>query len=190
MAKVFDEARFQQFTNLFFSDKYLKVYGKEQNLTINRFTILLFVVQIISFGLLLSLSLNYFEIEITNHFILIFSFLLLFILFKFYFERIIAHVFNIDFFAEQLHFQKVSYRNLTALILLPFITLLVYSPLNKKVVLFSTIFLFLLLNLISMVLTLKNHQKSIANRLFYFILYLCTLEIAPYLIMVKLLTFK
>ena len=34
---------------------------------------------------------------------------------------------------------------------------------------------------------LKNYQKLIISKLFYFILYLCALEIAPYLVIYKLL---
>jgi len=190
VSKLIDESRFQHFVFLFFSDKYIKLYSKDQNLTLSAFNILLFFVQVLCYGLLINYTIHFFNIEVEKNLLLIFTFLGIFILFKFYTEKIIATVFNITAFAEQLHFEKLSYRNLTALFLLPLITLLIYSPLNKKIVLFTTIILFAFLNFIGLLLTLKNHQKLIANKFIYFILYLCALEIAPYLIMAKLLVFK
>lgn len=190
VSKLIDEGRFQHFVLLFFSDKYLKLYGKDQNLTLSAFNILLFLAQVLCYGLLISYTIHFFNIQVDKSLLLIFTFLGIFILFKFYTEKIIATVFNITAFTEQLHFEKLSYRNLTSLFLLPLVTLLIFSPLNKKIVLFTTIILFVFLNFIGLLLTLKNHQKSIANKFIYFILYLCALEIAPYLIMAKLLVFK
>ena len=190
VSKLIDESRFQHFILLFFSDKYLKLYSKDQNLTLSAFNILLFLAQILCYGLLISYTIYFFNIQVDKNLLLIFTFLGIFILFKFYTEKIIATVFNITGLAEQLHFEKLSYRNLTALFLLPLVTLLIFSPLNKKIILFTTIILFVFLNFIGLLLTLKNHQKLIANKFIYFILYLCALEIAPYLIMAKLLVFK
>ncbi len=72
--------------------------------------------------------------------------------------------------------------------MLPLVALAMYAPFEKKTIIFLTVFTFVSLNFITLILTLKYHQKLIVNHLFYFILYLCALEIAPYLIMIKWVT--
>ncbi len=186
IAKAVHEIRFQTFLELFISNKYLKIYGKEQNPNFGTFNILLFFVQIIVFGFFIQFASIYFNHPLEYHITIVIVGIALFILFKYYFEKLIATIFNIEFFTEHYNFHKVSYRSLISIVLLPFITLLVYSPLNKDIVILITIGLFILLNSIAFVVTLKNHQKLIINSLFYFILYLCALEIAPYLIALKL----
>ncbi|NER14596.1 DUF4271 domain-containing protein [Leptobacterium flavescens] len=186
IVKVRNELRFQTFLELFFSNKYLKIYGKEHNLNFSSFNILLFLVQIIVFGFFLHYVNIYFEGTTSFHIGIIISAIALLVLFKYYFEKLIANIFNIEFFSERYNFHKLSYRSLISIVLLPFITLLIYSPLPQKTIIVITIGLFLLLNTTAFILTLKNHQKLILNRLFYFILYLCALEIAPYLIAFKL----
>ncbi|ETN93777.1 protein of unknown function [Zhouia amylolytica] len=186
-AKATDEGRFPLFISIFYSEKYFKVYSKEKSHTHNWFNIFLLLVQVITLGFLCKISIDFFDLSIQANILTITAFILLVILFKYYLEKTIATVFNINSFAESYHFEKLSYLNLSCLLSLPFITLLIYSDLNKKILFFSTISLFILLNVISFVLILKNHQKIIRYNLFYFILYLCALEIAPILILVKVL---
>ncbi|SFW64302.1 protein of unknown function [Sinomicrobium oceani] len=190
-AKTTHEVKFQRFMETFFSDKYLKLYGKEQEPSLNRFNILLFVVQMIVFGIFLKLVLGYLDIGPDPiNLILIITGLGLFVLFKFYLEKIIATIFDLNDFLEQYNFHKLTYRNLVAIILLPFIALLIYNPINEKIALFITTGLFLLLNLIAWGSLLKKYQKFIFKKLFYFILYLCALEIAPYLLMARVAFFR
>jgi len=186
IAKITNEIRFQTFIELFISNKYLNIYGKEQNLNFNKFSIFLFFVQIIVFGFFIRYLSYYIVHPLEYHITIIVSGIALLILFKYYLEKLIAAIFNIDFFIERYNFYKVSYRSLIAIVIFPFITLLVYSPLAKNIIVLITIILFISLNSIAFVLTLKNQQKLILNNLFYFILYLCALEIAPYLIAFKL----
>ncbi|MGS2738833.1 DUF4271 domain-containing protein [Sinomicrobium sp. M5D2P17] len=190
-AKITHEIKFQRFLETFFSDKYLKLYGKEQEPSVNRFNILLFIVQLVVFGMLLKLTLEYLDFVPGNiNLLLIITGLGLFVLFKFYLEKIIATIFDLNYFLEQYNFYKLTYRNLVSIILLPFMALLIYNPMNKKVVLFVTIALFLLLNVIAWGRMFKKHQKFLFKKLFYFILYLCALEIAPYLIIARVAFFS
>ncbi|NAS31305.1 DUF4271 domain-containing protein [Flavobacteriaceae bacterium R38] len=186
ITKIAHEIRFQTFMELFISNKYLKIYGKDQNLNFGTFNILLFFVQVIVFGFFVRFVGYYFGYPLEYNILIIIIGIALIILFKYYLEKLIAVIFNIDFFTELYNFHKVSYRSLISIVILPLITLLVYSPLDKKTVILITIILFIVLNSIAFVLTLKNQQKLILNNLFYFILYLCALEISPYLIAFKL----
>jgi hypothetical protein len=51
--------------------------------------------------------------------------------------------------------------------------------------LFPTLFIAIVIaaNLVTYVVSVKNYQNLIFSKLFYFILYLCALEIAPYYFM-------
>ncbi|EKF56641.1 hypothetical protein I215_00465 [Galbibacter marinus] len=185
VAKFKNEQKFHSFIMLFVNYQYLKIYSKEPGQTTSTFNLLLFIVQMISFSLVLWIALPYFDPNHEVNFYLIMPFLILFILFKFYLEKLIATIFDINKFTESFHFHKVTYRNLTSLLLLPMISLFIYSNLSSIIALYAILLCFCLLNVIAFVLTLRNHQKLIQKYLFYFILYLCTLEIAPYLLLIK-----
>ncbi|WP_417443305.1 DUF4271 domain-containing protein [Joostella sp.] len=185
IAKLINEQKFQAFILLFVNYKYLKIYSKEPNQSTSVFNFFLFIPQLVCFSLIVWITIDYLKIPFTLNPMLILPFLFLFILFKFYVEKIIAAIFDIIPFVESFHFHKVTYRNLCSLILLPLISLFIYSDLRGNIMFFLIIAVFLSLNLISTVLILRNHQKLIGKYLFYFILYLCTLEIAPYLILIK-----
>ncbi|UGU18017.1 DUF4271 domain-containing protein [Sinomicrobium kalidii] len=190
-AKVTHEIRFTRFLGAFVSDKYLKLYGKEQEPNINKFNILLFIVQLIIFGMLMAYTLDYAGIIPKKaSLLLVITGLGLFVLFKFYLEKLIATIFDLGYFLEQYNFHKLTYRNLAAIILLPLMAMLIYNPAAKKIVLFVTIGIFVLLNLIAWGRILKKHQKFLFKKLFYFILYLCALEIAPYLIIARVAFFS
>ena len=121
-------------------------------------------------------------------FIRIFTFFGVFVLSKFLIEKIIATIFNIDEFAEQFNLQKVSYRTFIGIVLLPVNIYLFYQENSSKVFIFGLIFVILAINLYAYLISLKIYQNIIANKLFYFILYLCALEIAPYYFIYYLIT--
>lgn len=106
------ENRFNDFINLIFSDKYIKVYRDSSHLK-SGFTISLFLVQVISLAFFIQLSLHIFGYASKTDWILyiqITTFLIFFILSKFLIEKIIATSFNIEEFVEQFNLQKVTYR--------------------------------------------------------------------------------
>ncbi|MBL7473839.1 DUF4271 domain-containing protein [Robertkochia sediminum] len=186
LAKVLDEQRFHAFLAIIINQRYLKVYSKEQNKTQNRFNLLLFVPQLVVIAMIIKEGIDRLDLAKDTNILVIISFLTLFILFKYYLEKIIATIFEIGNFTESFQFHKLTYRNYSALILLPLLAYYTYSGLDKNILIVIALSIFLLLNLISLALTLLNHQKSISRYLFYFILYLCALEIAPYLILANL----
>lgn len=109
--------------------------------------------------------------------------LIVFILSKYLIEKIIATSFNIEEFIEQFNLQKVSYRTYIGLIILPVDIILYYNNNSSKFVIFLFIVIILAINTATYLLSLKNYQNLIFSKLFYFILYLCALEIAPYYFM-------
>jgi len=180
------ENRFADFTKLIVSDKYIKVYRDSSNL-MSGFTIALFVVQLVSFAFFIQLALHYFGYIKSKTdwivFVQIFTFLTVFVLSKFLIEKIIATAFHIEEFTEQFNLQKVSYRTYIGLLVLPIDLILFYNSNLPKIIIYITIAIVLSINLLTYLFSLKNYQNIIFGKLFYFILYLCALEIAPYYFM-------
>lgn len=185
IAKAGFENRFNDFVNLLFNNKYLKIYKDPSNL-MSWFTILLFVVQLVSFSFFLQLVLaNWGYTTKTNwiSFIQIITFLSFFVLSKYLIEKIIATSFNAESFVEQFNLFKVSYRTYIGLFLLPVNLVLYYTNFVNSNVIVGVLIVILLINSITYLLSLRNYQNLLFDKLFYFILYICALEIAPYFFM-------
>jgi len=176
------ETRFQDFMKLIVSDKYTKIY-RDASYLMSGFTIFLFVVQLISISLFIQLALNHFyHFSKTNWilFIQICTFLSVFVLSKFLIEKIIATSFAIEEFADQFNLQKVTYRTYVGVLLLPINAILFYNTSTSDLLFYMIITAIVITNLLTYIVSLKNYQNLLFGRLFYFILYLCALEIAPY----------
>ncbi|MBU0940836.1 MAG: DUF4271 domain-containing protein [Bacteroidetes bacterium] len=190
ITKSLYENRFGDFMNLIFSDKYSKVYRDSSQL-LSSFTISLFIVQIISVAFFVQLSLSSFGYAAKTDWVLfiqIFTFLIFFVLSKLLIEKIIGTAFNIEEFVEQFNLQKVIYRTYISLFILPVnVILFYYDSISKNIpIVFISIILFI--STLTYLVSIKNYQNLILSKLFYFILYLCTLEIAPYFFMYYLFT--
>jgi hypothetical protein len=184
------ETRFSEFLRILVSDKYIKVY-KDPSHLMSGFTILLFIVQVISYAFFIQLALSSFGYVSKTDWVLfirIFTFLGVFILSKFLIEKIVAATFNIEEFTEQLNLQKVGYRTFIALLLLPINIYLFYNNSSSNALLYCTIAVILIINLFTYLISLKIYQNLLISKLFYFILYLCALEIAPYYFIYYLIT--
>lgn len=185
IAKAGFENRFNDFVNLLFNNKYLKIYKDPSNL-MSWFTILLFFVQLISFAFFLQLVLASWGYTTKNNwvsFVQIITFLSFFVLSKYLIEKIIATSFNVESFVEQFNLFKVSYRTYIGLFLLPVNMVLYYTNFVNDNIIISVLVIILIINSATYLLSLRNYQNLLFDKLFYFILYICALEIAPYFFM-------
>ena len=98
-------------------------------------------------------------------------------------QLIKGYIFNTHSLVTELIYNKLSYFNHASILIFIGNILLVYVVKDSKIVVYTAFFLFLLVNGIGFVGLLKNNQKLILNYSFYFILYLCALEIAPLVIL-------
>ncbi|WP_166960818.1 DUF4271 domain-containing protein [Yeosuana marina] len=187
VAKSLFPRRFNDFVYVLGNSKYLKIYAREQKF-FDRFDALLFVNLILSlsiFGFIyLKLSNQVFAPNIDVIFKLTIG-IGIFILIKVLLERLIGSLFEIDKLIDQYLFQKISYKNFIGLFLVPVNLILLFSITPSLIILYIIIFLLLVVNIMGLITTIKTHQSLIKRNLFYFILYLCTLEIAPYIILYK-----
>ena len=180
--KTISSVRFNEFVRLAYSDKYTKIYRDSSNL-MSGFTISMFVLQLISFSFFTLLVLNQFnKAEKTDLivYIQILTFLSVFILSKYLIEKIIATAFKIEEFSEQFNLLKVNYRAYFGFILLPVNIILYYNSLNSNWFFWALLITLISINIITYLVVLKLYQNLLLRKIFYFILYLCTLEIAPY----------
>ena len=183
--KTIFSVRFNEFIKLGYSEKYNKIY-KDTNNLLSWFTISMFVIQLISFSFFILLMLSYFNYTKTENYITyiqIITFLFVFILSKFLIEKIIGTAINSESIVDQFNLIKVNYRAFLGLVLLPINIVLYYNTWPIKEVFYIVLSIFLIYNVFTYYFLVKTYQKTILDKLFYFILYLCTLEILPYYFM-------
>ena len=164
------------------------MYNKKEKL-LNWFHIFFTVFQIINFSLFIYLALQivFKESLIIREFgglvyPIILGGLLFFILAKVSLQLGNGFIFNSNRTISELIFKKLSYLNYSALIMFASNIILCYVLKDSLIVVYVSFFLILLINTIGWVTLLRNHQNFLAANFFYFILYLCALEIAPFII--------
>lgn len=175
------EIRFHDFLSLISSSRYLK--NNKDTHILDWFTVLLFFVQIISFSFFIFILLSYFGYSKKSNyllFILISLTLCLFILTKYIIDSLICFTFDIRELGNQFNMNKVSYRIYIAMILLPINMILFYNDITSIFIIRLLITVILTINVLSYIISLKNYQNLIISKMYYFILYLCAFEIAPY----------
>jgi hypothetical protein len=187
-AKFTFSNRFNDYLWVIGNSKYLKIYAREQKF-IDQFDSLLFINLVISLSIFSIIGYSVFEESIDFDlalFLKIFVGIGALILIKVLLERLIGSLFDIDELIDSYIFQKTNYKNYVGLILLPINVILIFAINPTTTVIYIILGLITLVNLIGFVTSFKSHQKTILNNFFYFILYLCALEIAPYIILYKL----
>ncbi|MBD44835.1 MAG: hypothetical protein CMC65_06360 [Flavobacteriaceae bacterium] len=182
--KVIYPKRFNDFIRLPVSNNYFLAKGKFEELR-HPFSILLFVIQLIS----TSLFVNLFFLEKGKANVFLFLQILfvvfVFIIVKTSIEKMIGAIFSIEKLIDHYIYEKLSYRNFLSLLLIitNFIFYFSIKP-DLNILLILTGILFLV-NMLILSYSYKNYRSLIFNNLFYFLLYICALEISPYLILYK-----
>ncbi|AZQ60149.1 DUF4271 domain-containing protein [Maribacter sp. MJ134] len=185
-AKTMFYSRFLNFMILPFNNKYIFMYNKKEKLY-NWFHILFTIFQVINTSLFLFLAWKSYEKPESNNYPFIFPIILL-VFFLFLTVKVLLQLTNGFIFGSQktfseIIFKKLSYLNYSGLILFIANIVLSFVYVDSKTIVVLALILFLGVNIIGWVTVLKNHQKLITSYFFYFILYLCALEIAPLVIM-------
>ncbi|SEK92002.1 protein of unknown function [Aquimarina amphilecti] len=189
-ARLMNSVRFSEFIMLFNTNKYVVINQKGNKLS-TFFNGVLMLVQILSISLFAYLSVEAFQwqgdhIDMMLYFKIAALYLFV-VICKILVEKIISTIFSIETLIEDYLFYKISYRNFLGVILLPLNLLFVYSVKPSKIVVIVLIVSLLILNLIILFSVYRRNENVILNNLFYFILYLCALEIAPYFMLYKLI---
>ncbi|WP_417888891.1 DUF4271 domain-containing protein [Xanthomarina gelatinilytica] len=187
IAKLLFEKRFNHFASILINSSYLKVYSKDQKF-IDLFDGLLFLNLLFSASIFGFICYNTLFESIEMSVALIFKFMFgigVFILIKVLLERLIGSLFSIDNLIDKYLFQKTSYKNYLGLALIPINVLLLFSMTPNKAIVLTVIILLTVINTIGLLTSYKSNLNLIKRDFFYFILYLCALEIGPYIILYK-----
>ncbi|RZN84195.1 MAG: DUF4271 domain-containing protein [Winogradskyella sp.] len=179
--------RFADFLQVIWNDRYIKLYSRERK-KLDFFNILLFLSYVLSSGVFIHFAYSTLKESLSDDILLLaylFSGIFIITLLKIAVERVIAHFFEFSEFIKVYIFQKNAYKNISSFLLLLANILLLFSDLDKKLVIYSGLTLFFLINIIGFIRFLRHYQKAIISNFFYFLLYLCALEIGPYVILYK-----
>jgi len=122
-------------------------------------------------------------------YLVILGVLLLFSLLKIGVQMGNGFIFNNSRVISELIFKKLSYLNYSGIVMLLANCMLAYISRDSQLVVYVAVFIILIINVAGWITLIKNHQKLITSYFFYFILYLCALEIAPLVLIVNALTY-
>ncbi len=192
--KKYFNQRFSNQLRLITQNIWFPNLNKSYTLIINFYNILFLLIICFSLAFILLIYIdNYTSFVVENSFYLFLKisfYLGLFFIFKQLLNLLFSVVFNLNLLMHKLVYIKISYLNFLGLfvfIWLPFV--LFSNGIN--------LFLFKIAGIITLLLAvyfyyliLKNNLKVISKHFFYFILYLCTLEIAPIILLYKVFVLK
>ena len=190
-AKLLKQNRFIDFMRLLGNSNYLKIHFKDHRF-FDPFDILLFINFCTNAVLTLILTHNYYTsmADLTHaDFVKLVVVLGLGFITKMLLELGTGMLFEIEKLSHSYVFQQVSILNFLGVLLLPLNSLFIFSPVDKGTLLVIIMTISVLIILIGLFKSIKSYQKLLINNLFYFILYLCTLEIGPYVILCKLFSY-
>lgn len=189
IAKYINTLRFKDFMYVIGNSKYLKIYTKDQKF-IDKFDSFLFINLSLSLSIFIYFAYSTFVIPLSFELI---SFLkLLFavstiIIIKTLLERLIGSLFEMDSLIDVYLFQKTTFKNFSGLVFLTANLFLLYTDINIEIILITAFSIVCIINFIGFLSTYKTYQKLINPNFFYFLLYLCALEIGPYILLYKVI---
>ena len=184
------EIRFSKFVSISIANEYVVDYINKSSSFVNFFDMLLLVFQVGSFSLLIvKVNEILHFIEVSNPFFLFLKVVLILLsyyFFRFLIGKLLAVVLELKSEQQLLSFIKMNYLSKVSVLIFPAIIVLYYFPnlndfLLKLIMLITIVFLLFKYGQI-----IKYNQKLIFSNLFYFILYLCALEIIPLFFVFKL----
>lgn len=188
-AKFLNTLRFNDFLYVIGNSKYLKIYAKDQKF-IDQFDSFLFVNLALSFSVFIYFVYSTFvspiDFELVSFLKLLFAVSIIIII-KTLLERLIASLFEIDSLIDDYLFQKTTFKNFSGLVFLIANLFLLYTEISMDIIIIVAFTLVCLINLIGFLTSFKNYQKLINPNFFYFLLYLCALEIGPYVLLYKVI---
>lgn len=192
VSKHFFYGRFMNFIILPFNNKYIFMYNKKDRL-LNGFQVFFTLFQLSNFALFFYLGWSLLRGEGSPLSILSYLSILgaiaAFFAGKIGLQLANGFVFNNTRVITEFIFKKLSYLNYSGLPMFLANIALTYMVRGSKTVVYVTLVLILLINIVGWITLIKNHQKLITSYFFYFILYLCALEIAPLVIIFNALTY-
>ncbi len=181
--------RFKSFQSILHNNNYINNYAKATPLLLNTFnlTFIFIIVLVISLLLFVIIGLSNVTFNIHNKglFVLIIFYVFCFVIIRFIVGLLLAFLFEKEREQHYFTFIKLSYLSHFSLLILPLLIINFY--INISYFSYFLLIIAALLLLFYYFLQIKNNQKLVFGKMFYFILYLCALEISPFIIIYKLI---
>jgi len=182
--------RFTKLFSLVYSEKYYTDYLKTRPLIFNSFHVIFFF--IIVFNISLSF---YFAIETLSpssiddplyFYFQILAFTITYFALRFFIGFLLGHIFDLETSQNYFTFLKFSNLALISILILPLLIMANYSAgvFHKFLITFMVV-VSLSIAIFRYFVLIKNEKLSFDN-LFYLFLYLCALELAPFIVIYKL----
>ena len=182
--KSYHSFRFKEFLNLLTNNKYIIIFNKKERSN-TLFTTLLLIVQWVAMSICIWLIFSFFNINISIYNIhseyIIFIGIGLFILLKLAIQFFISYSLNINNFLRSYLFIRLSYSNYASFILLLFLFLIIYGMKSNIYLVCLSLLIFVFIHILGIISFVKLYKNEIRSYWYYFILYLCTFEITPYI---------
>lgn len=168
------------------NDKYFALEGRQKTL-LHPFNVSMLLLQLIAFGLLLSglksmdnsESLNLQFKEFTGGVFLISLYLSI----RYSLDWCIGFVFNCQKVLATYRYQRLSFHHLISIAMILLMATLFFTRLPMEII-WGFVSLVLIFTLVATVIySVRRNSATIMNNFLYFILYLCALEIAPYVML-------
>lgn len=190
LGRYFFTTSFFNFIILPFNNKYITLNKKKGKL-FQGFHMVMSIFQVVNLTLFIFLAQNVFKKQPFNMYsdiyLIIVGSLLAFLLLKIALQMGNGYFFENRELMANLIFEKLSYFNYGGLIAFLGNILVIYVFPGSTAIIYIVVLLFLSINCIGTIKILRNLQKLIVSHTFYFILYLCTLEISPIAIIISYL---
>jgi hypothetical protein len=191
--KVLYPKRFLALLGCLFSKKYFLDYSSELSEIFSLFNGVLFLIQNITLSLFVCVFSNVFIPEIESvgfqFYLSVFFGVTIYFVFQYLVGKIMALLFRFNEVFEWNRALRFGYLKSLILLVLPVLIFLIYAFPESEVMFWILVVVLLLLLLIRLILILVSNIKQFSYNWFYFILYICTLEILPlmllYLLVVK-----
>ncbi|MDB3937621.1 DUF4271 domain-containing protein [Flavobacteriaceae bacterium] len=189
IAKALNNSKFKQFIFIYLNNSFLK-FNTNNNSFLSSFNSLLNINYLISLSVYISIIISYSSYGINNNFeiSIFFKTLLIVIVFvyaKYLIELLVGWAFSISKFIVTFNFQKNNFNKLIGIIIILLNSLTIYSFPNSMTFIKMSIFFVISLYLIGLYKVIRLNDNLILSNMFYFILYLCTLEIVPILFFIN-----
>ncbi|GAA0872499.1 DUF4271 domain-containing protein [Gangjinia marincola] len=189
--KLLNREQFLVFVQLPFTGRFSGITPK--NSLANVFNGLFFLVHVLSMALLVGffIRLTYQNQEPQllsfTKYIQIAVAYSVFLLGKYLIEKIVASIFNVEHLIDQYLYYKISFKSYLSFIVIPVCILFTYTFTGSYILIVIGLGIVGLFNLLFLINYFIKNQEVILVNWLYFILYLCALEIGPYVILYKLI---
>ncbi len=168
---------------LFVTDKYVKIHNTDSSrksihtvLTLFQGVIMPLLIYVVLFNL------KKIDVLQLSCYLKILAVYVVFFGSKYMLEKTIMIVFGLYPKLSPYIFERQTYINYFSILFFPLLLLLVFNSEYVEVLTYGVVILSVLLFLLAVALIISHHRKLFNEAPFYFILYLCTFEIAPYIL--------